>query len=182
MKQGMMLIVAIAAAMSLSACSRAPKAFEFTFDGEASGAGFVMLDRLSADETRGITVYADLTPQKGLGFETKYLKRLRDDGILNLEREVGSLDPEIAIHVYEYTNAVSGHDWYHGNYQEEASRQWDAVSGNLSLVIRREATSGMVFRASATLSNVVFKTDGQRGKRRIERLTISDVLVGGSRM
>lgn len=183
MKNGYAFIaVTVVAAAAFSSCAPSPKPFDFTFAGVASGSGLVMVDRLSTDRTRGIEVRTDLTPPKEHGFETKYLKRLRNEGILNLELQVGSLDPATTIRVYEFTNAVSGSSWYHGNYQEEVARQWDAESGNVVFSVRRTSPSGMVFTASVTLSNLVFRTDGKRSKRRIERLTISDVPVGGLRL
>lgn len=139
------------------------------------------MDQLSTDRTRGIVFHADLMPPKGNGVEAKFLKRLHDEGVLNVGCRVGAGDLVTAIQVYEFTKAVSGFTWYHGSYQAEVARQWDAESGSAALVVRRAAPSGMVFTASVTLSNVVFRANGQKAKRRIERLTISDVPVGGMR-
>jgi hypothetical protein len=175
-------MIAILATGTLAACQRAPTPFDCAFSGESSGTGYVMIDRLSADRTRGVVFYADLLPAKGNSIDAIYFERLREEGVLILNFQVGSHDPVSTIQVFEFASAVSGHAWFHGNYEAAMERQWDAESGNITLVLRRAASERISYMASVTLSNVVFTTNGTRRRKRIDRLTIQDVQVGGARM
>ena len=180
MKKALAIAAATAAVVAISSCAPDPRPFEFTFYGETSGAGFVMVDRLSVDRTKGIVVHAPLLSP--LTIETKNLKRLREEGKMNVDFQLGAPESAITVQVYEFTNAVSGFTWHHGNYHDEVARQWDAESGSMGLALQRPTDPEAYITASVTLSNVVFRTDGKQIKRRIEHLTIRDVPVGGHRL
>jgi len=125
-------VTAILVVGAMASCTRVPKPFDFTFTGRSSAAGYVMMDQLSADNTKGIMFSANIAPDKGNTCDLTVLKCLHREGVLKLEYQVGSSYPMTIIHVYEFTNAVSGFTWYHGNFQKEVAKQWEAESGNLS--------------------------------------------------
>ena len=181
MRSAIWISAAVVALATLS-CRRAAQPFTCTFEGDRSGSGYVMVDRLSGDRNAGIVVRIDLVPQKGSGFEAKYLHRLRDEGSLHLAIKIGSTDPAATVHVYEFTNAVSGFTWHHGNFMAEAGRVWEAESGDIALDLRRIGSASLASSATVSLSHVVFKTTGSRQKRWIDQLTIPDVEVGGMRL
>ena len=167
----------------LGGCNRTPKPFDYTFSGSKSATGFLMVDQLTADRTKGIVISSDLTPTFGDTWNSHdFFKAMREEGAITIHRSMPSLDPPISIKVYEFTNAVSGFHWYHGNFQSQASRLWEAESGNITLFIQRTAPSGMLFSASATLSNIVFSSTGLKQKRTISHLTIHAVPIEFGRM
>lgn len=174
-------IIGALAAMAATSCHRAPQPFAYALTGDTSGFGFVMVDKLSVDRKVGIVILVDLLPQKGSGFDTKYLNRLREQGSLHLALQVGSFAPATSAHLYEFTNAVSDFTWYHGNFMAEVAQQWDAESGDIAVDLRCTTPSNRFFTATVSVSNLVFKSTGGRQRRRIDRLTIPDVRVGRGR-
>ena len=169
----------------LAGCNRPPKPFDFTFSGRKSAAGFVMIDQLTADRTKGIVISSDLTPTFGDTWNSHdFFKAMREEGVITIQRSVPSLDPPISVKVYEFTNAVSGFHWYHGNFQSQAARVWEAESGEIALTVQRTTNTSpsMIHSASATLSNIVFSSNGHKQKRTLDRLIIQAVPVEFGRM
>ena len=119
---------------------------------------------------------------------------MREEGLITIQRSVPSQDPPISVKIYEFTNEVSGFHWYHGNFQSQASRLWEAESGEITISMRRAHLSdwdfptnagistSMMFSASASLSNVVFTNNNSHIKRRLDCLMISNVFVEFGRM
>jgi hypothetical protein len=180
MKPIVQTIAAVVIATFIS-CRRSPTPFDFTFVGEASGSGFVTVDQLSTDRLAGVVVNIGLTSVKGSRFESKHLVRLRDTGYLDLALQTGSSDPDVCVGVYEFTNAVSGFNWYHGNFATQASRHWTAESGDIFVHLQRTGSTNRICTAWVTLSNVVFTNESVGRKKLISELTIPEVSVGGMR-
>lgn len=178
-------IYMVIAATLLAGCNRAPKPFDYTFSGRTSAHGLVWIDQLSADTTKGIVIYSDLMPTFGDTWNSHdFFKAMREEGVINIQRSVPSLDPPISVKVYEFTNAVSGFHWYHGNFQSQAARVWEAESGEIVLTIQRTTNTSpsMIHSASATLSNIVFSSNSHKQKRTLDRLIIQGVPVESGRM
>ena len=180
----------VIAATLLAGCNRAPKPFDYTFSGRTSAHGLVWIDQLSADTTKGIVISSDLMPTFGDTWNSHdFFKAMREDGVIAIQRPLPSVDPPISVRVYEFTNAVSGFHWYHGNFQSQASRLWEAESGEITISMRRAHLSdwdlptnagistSMLFSASASLSNVVFTNINSHAKRRLDCLIITNVFV-----
>lgn len=175
-------IGAFVVCVAVAACRQEPEPFDFALSGASSGSGFVTVDRLSPDRTKGIVVYVNLTPGRDRDIDGKYLVRLRDQGSLHLSLEVGSTDPAVSIKVYEFAQAVSETAWHHSSFAEKATRCWVAQSGRVTVDVRRALRGATIGIATVSLANVVFTAPGVPRKGLLRSLVIPDASIGGSRL
>ncbi len=182
MTKHILRVVAALAIIASTSCRLAPPplSFDSVFSGESSGAGYVFVDRLSPDRTKGIVVHVNIIPETSSGFDTRYRNLLRKQGFLHLSVDVGNTNVVRFVRVYEFTNAVSDFTWYHGNFEKEVSRCWQAESGHVTVDLTKP--SGILFTATVSLSNVVFAAPSTRQKSTLSSLVIPDVSAGGARL
>ena len=144
--------------------------FSFTFAGPCSGTGlgtrFIQVDRLSADRMQGIVVSVDWRSEP-----TE--PRLAEDGTLHRQLSVVESSPSLKVRVYEFSQAVSGYDWYHGGY--DVVREWVAESGHVDVRLSRSETEEQELCAQVVLSNACFVSPGGEERRTISSVSFDKV-------
>ena len=146
--------------------------FSVTFAGPCSGTGLgtsrIWVDRLSADRMHGIVVSIDLRSEPTQ-------PRLAEDGTLHRRLSVAETSPPVEVRVFEFSQAISGFDWYHGGYQEHAVREWVADSGHVDLRLSRSETNEQELCAQVLLSNACFVSTGGEQRRTISSVSFDNV-------
>lgn len=163
------------------ACSNTPVPFEFSFDGESSGSGYLRADRLTSDRMRGIVMIIDLVPERDKRHDITFMRALASNGVLEVSLNNALSGPPTRIEVYEFSEPVPGFYWYHLNYQDFVGKRWNAIEGDVSVEFHRDPDTGRGRFCTVRLSNLVFQSSESTEKRTIDNLIIDNVHLGGIR-